>query len=37
LSVGDDDVVEEMDAHDFACSFDALGQLVVSLAGFETA
>ena len=33
LSVGDDDVVEEVDTHQFTGPFDALGQIVVGLAG----
>ena len=32
-AVADDDMVEEIDAHDVACSFDAFGQQVVITAG----
>ena len=37
LSIGDDDMVEEVDAHELARAFDALGQFIVRLAGREIA
>lgn len=33
LAVGDDDVIHEVYAHQFAGPFDVLGQIVVGLAG----
>lgn len=37
LSVGDDDVVQKMDIHQFAGSFDAPGQLFVGTTGRQVA
>ena len=37
LAVGDDDVIQEVDVHQFTGPADALRQLVVRLAGREVA
>ena len=37
LSVGDDDMVEEVDAHQFAGPLDVFGQMVILTAGREVA
>ena len=37
LAVGDDDVIQEVDVHQFTGSVDALRQLVVGMTGGEIA
>lgn len=37
LAVGDDDVVHEVDAHQFTGMLDAFGQFVIGFAGGEVA
>lgn len=37
MAVGNDDMVEEVDAHQFAGSLDASRQIIVALAGFKVA
>ena len=37
LSVSDDDMIEEVDAHQFASPLDVFGQMVILTAGGEVA